>query len=61
MIGVVLGPIAETSLRNALMSSGGHAGVLVGSPITWALYGLLLAVLMYTGIKKLRSLKRQDV
>jgi putative tricarboxylic transport membrane protein len=61
MIGVVLGPIAETSLRNALMSSGGHAGVLVGSPITWALYGLLLAVLMYSGIKKLRSFKRQDV
>lgn len=61
MIGVVLELIAETSLRNALMSSGGHVGVLVGSPITGALYGLLLTVLIYSGIRKFRSFTRQDV
>ena len=61
MIGVVLGPLAETSLRNALMSSGGQVGTLVGSPITWSLYGLLALVLAYTALQKIRAAQRQDV
>ncbi|MGA9872394.1 MAG: tripartite tricarboxylate transporter permease [Rhodococcus sp. (in: high G+C Gram-positive bacteria)] len=60
MIGVVLGPLAETSLRNAMMSSGGDASVLVGSPITWTLYGVLILVLLYTAVNKVRSRTRVD-
>ncbi|SFA41677.1 putative tricarboxylic transport membrane protein [Rhodococcoides kroppenstedtii] len=60
MIGVVLGPLAETSLRNAMMSSGGDASVLVGSPITWTLYGVLLAVLVYTAFSRVRNRTRAD-
>jgi putative tricarboxylic transport membrane protein len=61
MIGVVLGPLAETSLRNALMSAGGQVSTLVDSPITWSLYGLLAVVLAYTAVQKIRSRQRQDV
>jgi putative tricarboxylic transport membrane protein len=61
MIGVVLGPLAETSLRNAMMSSGGEVSVLVESPVTWALYGVLGLVLLYTVWKRLNSRVRQDV
>lgn len=55
MIGVVLGPLAETSLRNALVSSGGDYGVLVSGPITLTLYGMLLVVLAVTVIRRVRS------
>jgi putative tricarboxylic transport membrane protein len=61
MIGVVLGPLAETSLRNAMMSSGGEVAVLVESPVTWALYGVLGLVLLYTVWKRLNTRVRQDV
>ena len=60
MIGVVLGPLAETSLRNAMMSSGGDASILVASPITWTLYGVLVAVLLYTAASRIRSRTRVD-
>lgn len=38
MIGVVLGPLAETSLRNALLSSGGEYSILIDSAITRTIY-----------------------
>lgn len=60
MIGVVLGPLAETSLRNAMLSSGGEVSVLVASPITWVLYGVLALVLLYTAVNRLRSKTRLD-
>jgi putative tricarboxylic transport membrane protein len=61
MIGVVLGPIAGTNLRNALMSSGGRISTLVESPIPWTLYGLLVLILAYTAFQKIRSSRRRDV
>ncbi|MCP3425580.1 tripartite tricarboxylate transporter permease [Rothia sp. AR01] len=61
MIGVILGPLAETSLRNALLSSGGDAGVLVASPITWVLYGLMGAVLLIVAYRRVRSRAARDV
>ncbi|WP_288812476.1 tripartite tricarboxylate transporter permease [uncultured Gordonia sp.] len=60
MIGVVLGPLAETSLRNAMMSSGGDPSVLVGSAITWVLYGVLAVVVLFTAFRRLRMRTRQD-
>lgn len=61
MIGVVLGPLAETSLRNALMSNGGQVLGLVSGPVTWVLYGILLAVIAYTVWKRVGVRVRQDV
>lgn len=60
MIGVVLGPLAETSLRNALLSAGGDVSTLFSSAITWTIYGLLLAVLAFTAIKRLRERASRD-
>lgn len=61
MIGVMLGPLAETSLRNAMMSSGGDASILFGSPLTLTLYGILALVLVYTVWRKISARVRQDV
>ncbi|APX01428.1 MULTISPECIES: tripartite tricarboxylate transporter permease [unclassified Arthrobacter] len=61
MIGVVLGPLAETSLRNAMMSSGGQVSVLIDSPVTWTLYGILAMVLAYTLWRRITARARQDV
>lgn len=61
MIGVVLGPLAETSLRNALLSSGGDYGVLVDSGISLTIYGALVLVLGFTLVQRLRSRTGRDV
>jgi putative tricarboxylic transport membrane protein len=61
MIGVVLGPLAETSLRNALMSTGGDASVLISSGISITLYGILALVVIYSIARKIRARKMQDV
>lgn len=58
MIGMVLGPLAETSLRDALLSSVGDFSILVSSPITWSLYAVLaifIAVSVITAIRGRRK------
>lgn len=54
MIGMVLGPLAETSLRDALLSSNGDLGVLLGSPISVVLYLVLLAVVGFAAYDRFR-------
>lgn len=61
MIGMVLGPLAETSLRDALLSAGGDPAVLVSSPITIVLYIILIVALLYTGIGRVLARRRQKV
>ncbi|AXH95364.1 tripartite tricarboxylate transporter permease [Ornithinimicrobium avium] len=61
MIGMVLGPLAETSLRDALLSSNGDYSVLVSSWITWILYGILAVVLLVTVWTKVVRRTRADV
>ncbi|WP_028474815.1 tripartite tricarboxylate transporter permease [Nocardioides alkalitolerans] len=61
MIGVVLGPLAETSLRNALLSSGGEYGVLVDSAISQTIYGALLLIVGFTLYRRLRAVAGRDV
>ena len=61
MIGVVLGPLAETSLRNAMMSSGGHVTDLFSSAISLTLYGILLIVILYTIWRRIRAKVSKDV
>ena len=61
MIGVVLGPLAETSLRNALLSSGGDYGALVDSGISVTIYGALVLVLAFVAYRNLRQRAGRDV
>jgi putative tricarboxylic transport membrane protein len=59
MIGMVLGPLAESNLRDALLASGGEASTLVSSPITIVIYLVLIAALLYTGIGRVLARRRQ--
>jgi putative tricarboxylic transport membrane protein len=61
MIGMVLGPLAETSLRDALLSSVGDFSILVSSPITWAIYGLLAIIILVTARNVVVRRARRDV
>lgn len=55
MIGMVLGPLAESSMRDALLSSGGDWSVLVSGPIPVALYAVLLVIVALTVRSKLMN------
>ncbi|GAA2105968.1 tripartite tricarboxylate transporter permease [Brevibacterium salitolerans] len=55
IIGMVLGPLAETSLRDAAMSANGDFSVLVSSPIALVLYGVLVLVLVFSLVNRLRE------
>ena len=60
IIGMVLGPLAETSLRDAVTSADGDASVLLQGPIVLTLYGLLVLVLLLTLRNKIVSRTRRD-
>ncbi|KID32154.1 tripartite tricarboxylate transporter permease [Prauserella rugosa] len=60
LIGVILGPLAETELRRAMAISQGDVGVLFSSPIALVLYGLLVVALIVPPAVKLAR-KRQTV
>lgn len=58
IIGMVLGPLAETSLRDAAMSANGDFSVLVSGPIPIVLYSLLVIVLVFAVSGRIRSHRR---
>jgi putative tricarboxylic transport membrane protein len=61
LIGMVLGPLAETNLRDGLLSSNGDYSIFVTGPIPLVLYGLLFIVLALTVRSKIVNRARQDV
>jgi putative tricarboxylic transport membrane protein len=61
LIGMVLGPLAETSMRDGLLSSNGDYSIFVSGPIPLVLYGLLFIVLALTVRSKIVNRARQDV
>ncbi len=60
LIAVILGPLAEDSLRRALAVSEGDATVLVGSGITVVLYTLMIIAVVFSAVTKVRSRRRVD-
>lgn len=54
LIGVILGPLAETELRRALAVSGGDPTALVSSPTTIVVYVFLAGALVVTAVQHLR-------
>jgi putative tricarboxylic transport membrane protein len=68
ILGFILGPILETSARQALIMSGGQFNIFFSSPITVVLLGLVVVVLgtaVYSGMRKgrlgkgMEALKRE--
>jgi TctA family transporter len=55
ILGLVLGPILETSVRQALTLSLGDPGVFVRRPITQGLMVLLIAALTWPQVKTARQ------
>jgi len=61
LIAVILGPIAETNLRNTLAISQGDLGALVASPTTVVIYALLAVAVVLAVVGKVRSSRSADV
>lgn len=59
MIGVILGPLAETELRRALAVSEGDPAILVSSPITIGVYIVLIGIVVVSVVQHLRH-ARED-
>ena len=59
MIGVILGPLAETELRRALAVSEGDPSILVSSPITIGVYIVLIGIVVVSVVQHLRH-ARED-
>ncbi|MFT4127735.1 MAG: tripartite tricarboxylate transporter permease [Gordonia sp. (in: high G+C Gram-positive bacteria)] len=57
LIAVILGPLAEYSLRDAMGNSGNNAAVLVSSPITVTLYVVLALGVVWGLIRRRRSVQ----
>ncbi|NYH79653.1 putative tricarboxylic transport membrane protein [Actinopolyspora biskrensis] len=58
LIGVILGPLAETSLRRAMAMSQGDVGVLVDSPFAVALYSVLVLAVVVSLVLRARNRRR---
>ncbi|BBZ04117.1 hypothetical protein MCHIJ_35540 [Mycolicibacterium chitae] len=54
LIAVILGPLAESSLREAMNNSQNNPLTLISTPITITLYALLIAVIVFSIVNKVR-------
>lgn len=60
LIAVILGPLAESSLRDAMNNSENDPLTLISTPITITLYVLLLGAIAFTVYNRLRARQSQD-
>jgi putative tricarboxylic transport membrane protein len=59
IVGMILGPLAEAQMRNALSIGEGKWGVFVERPLSLALLAIVLAVLLLPrALRVLRALRR---
>lgn len=61
LIAVILGPLAESSLREAMNNSENNPMTLISTPITISLYVLLLGAIALTVVNRIRARGRQDI
>ena len=61
VVGMILGPLAEAQLRNAMSIGEGSAMVFVQRPVSLVLIGVVLAVLILPRVFKAYSRKNQPV
>ncbi|MFT3833224.1 MAG: tripartite tricarboxylate transporter permease [Micropruina sp.] len=55
LIALILGPLAEYSLRDAMANSSNNAAVLVSSPITIGLYVVLVVGVIWNGYRRVQE------
>lgn len=60
LIAVILGPLAESKLREAMNNSGNDPLILVSSPITIVLYALLALAMVYVVVVRFRAKRGAD-
>ena len=58
VVGMILGPLAEAQMRNAISIGEGSALVFVQRPMSLALLGVVLAVLVVPGVLRRRSARQ---
>ncbi|MER6003414.1 hypothetical protein ABT120_32910 [Nonomuraea angiospora] len=54
IVGVILGPRAELQGRRSLQLSGGDLSGLLGGPVSYTIYAVILVLLAWPLIKRLR-------
>ena len=54
IVGAILGPLFERHLRRSLQTTGGDASGLLGGPVSWVCYGIVIVVLLWPLIARLR-------
>ena len=54
IVGAILGPLFERHLRRSLQTTGGEVSGLLGGPVTWVCYGIVIVVLLWPLIARLR-------
>ena len=47
IVGAILGPLFERHLRRSLQTTGGEASGLLGGPVAWVCYGIVIVVLLW--------------
>lgn len=57
LIGLVMGPIMERSLRQALIMGRGNPMIFISSPISLIMYGIALAIVIFMLVKKPKVIK----
>ena len=57
LIALILGPLAEYSLRDAMANSSNTPAVLVSSPITIGLYAILVVGVAWNGYRRVQEKK----
>ena len=61
IVGAILGPLFERHLRRSLQTSGGDASGLLGGPVAWVCYGIIIVVLLWPLIARLRRVVDRGV
>jgi putative tricarboxylic transport membrane protein len=61
IVGAILGPLFERHLRRSLQTSGGEVSGLLGGPVAWVCYGIIIVVLLWPLIARLRRVVDRGV
>jgi putative tricarboxylic transport membrane protein len=61
IVGAILGPLFERHLRRSLQTTGGDVSGLLGGPVAWVCYGIVIVVLLWPLIARLRRVVDRGV
>ncbi len=61
IVGAILGPLFERHLRRSLQTTGGDVSGLLGGPVSWVCYGIVIVVLLWPLVARLRRVVDRGV